>query len=245
MKLVQKAGFAWAAFFCALFSLQSRADTIKFSGYEWETRTAEKQGPGPNEWNSKNAFVDAEGRLHLRISRQADHWSCAEITSKKLFGCGSYQFQVIGGIDRLDKNTVLGLFNYPASNSDPDTTNEIDIEFSHWGNDTYPIGNYTTWPAKPGFKQTSKTFDFNLKNDKTTHRFLWKRDSIQYQSLAGFRDDNKNEFASFLFKPINPLDLIPQKPEPVHLNLWLFQGQAPSDGKEVEIIVKSFKFAPK
>lgn len=245
MKLVQKARLALAALYCALSSLAIRADTIKFSGYEWETRTAKKQGPGPNDWNSKNAFVDAEGRLHLKISRQADRWSCAEITSKKLFGFGRYQFQVIGGIDRLDKNVVLGLFNYPAPNADPDTTNEIDIEFAHWGNDSYPIGNYTIWPAKPGFKQTSKTFDFKLKDDKTTHRFLWKSDSIKYQSLAGFQEDNKNEFASFLFKPENPFDLIPQKKEPVHLNLWLFHGQAPLDGKEVEIIIKSFVFSEK
>jgi hypothetical protein len=29
---------------------------------------------------------------------------------------------------------------------------------------------------------------------------------------------------------------------PVHLNLWLFENRAPADGKEVELIVKSFSY---
>ena len=30
----------------------------------------------------------------------------------------------------------------------------------------------------------------------------------------------------------------------VRLNLWLFGGNAPSDGRSVEVIVESFGFAP-
>jgi hypothetical protein len=38
--------------------------------------------------------------------------------------------------------------------------------------------------------------------------------------------------------------LIPQKPVPLHLNLWLFQGKPPTDGKEVEVILKSATYTP-
>jgi len=31
---------------------------------------------------------------------------------------------------------------------------------------------------------------------------------------------------------------------PVYINLWLFQGKAPSDKKEVEIIIHQFTFTP-
>jgi hypothetical protein len=31
---------------------------------------------------------------------------------------------------------------------------------------------------------------------------------------------------------------------PLHMNFWLFQGQAPSDGLEAEIVVTEFTFTP-
>ena len=91
MKLFQTVLSASSFLVSALFCAAGQADTIKFSGYEWETRTADKQGPGPNDWNAKNAFVDAQGRLHLKISKVGEKWSCAEITSKKLLSFGNYQ----------------------------------------------------------------------------------------------------------------------------------------------------------
>jgi hypothetical protein len=30
----------------------------------------------------------------------------------------------------------------------------------------------------------------------------------------------------------------------VHLNLWLFQGRPPKDGKVVEVVVRAFGFVP-
>ncbi len=121
---------------------------------------------------------------------------------------------------------------------------EIDIEFAHWGNAEADYGNYTIWPAKKGTKETSHTFKFTLNGDYTTQRFTWKSKSILCQSLHGHRDDNREEFGSWLFKLEKYLDAIAQQPMPVLLNLWLFQGHSPSDGKEVEIIINSFKFIP-
>ena len=54
----------------------------------------------------------------------------------KCLGFGRYQFQVIGRIDQLDPNVVLGLFKYPTPDVGPDGTNEIDIEFAQWGRAT-------------------------------------------------------------------------------------------------------------
>ena len=243
MKLFRSASVSAPLLLILCLQNAATSQTIKFSGYEWEVRQAEKEGPGPNFWKSENAFVDKDGRLHLKITKDADHWSCAEITSKRKFPFGRYQFQIEGRIDLLDKNIVLGLFNYPTPEIGKDTTNEIDIEFARWGEKKNANGNYTIWPYKFGVPQTSKTFEFALNGDNTTHRFLWRSDSIKYQSLNGHRDDNQFEFSSFLLKPAKPLDAIPQKPLPLHFNLWLFHGLEPSDGKEVEIIIKSFKYS--
>jgi hypothetical protein len=220
------------------------AQTITFGGYQWQVKSGTNLGPGPNTWNASNVWLDSQGALHLKISHANGVWSCAEVDMTQSLGFGTYQFQVTGRIDQLDKSVVLGLFNYPTPDVGPDGTNEIDIEFAHWGNAAWPNGNYTVWPAKAGVKQTSSTFNFKLNGNATTHRFTWKSQSILFQSLNGHRDDNKQQFAHWLFKPTDYTSQIPQKPIPVMLNLWLFQGQPPSDGNEVELVVSSFKFTP-
>lgn len=117
---------------CAGYCAGAQARTLKFSGYEWEVRSAGLQGPGPNRWDPENVSVDSKGQLHLKITKVADEWRCAELTLKKRLGFGRYQFQVIGRIDQLDRNIVLGLFNYPTPDVGKEGTNEIDIEFARW-----------------------------------------------------------------------------------------------------------------
>ncbi len=245
MALIWKIGRVWLPLGLLLIgALPALSQTLKFSGYEWQVKSGESLGPGPNAWNPANVWVDKKGWLHLKISHHDDKWDCAEVQMTKSLGFGTYQFQVIGRIDQLDRNVVLGLFNYPTRDIGPDGTNEIDIEFAHWGLADAPIGNYTIWPAKEGVKETSQTFRFMLNGEATTQRFTWDSKSILLQSLHGHRNDNKEEFGHWLFQPEDYQDRIPQHPIPVLINLWLFRGNAPTDGKEVELVLRSFKFTP-
>jgi len=201
-------------------------------------------GPGPNLWDGSNARVDESGDLHLILTRAEDGWHSAEVTMNQRLGFGKYQFQVIGAIDQLDPNVVLGLFNYPTEEVGPDGTNEIDIEFAHWGDPAAPIGNFTVWPTQAGIMQISNSFPVDINGSYTTHRFLWESQQIFFQSLHSHVDDNENEFANWLFQPDQPSTYISQQPMPVHINLWLFRGMPPTDGNEVEIIIHSFIFIP-
>lgn len=219
------------------------AQTLQFSGYEWMVR-AGNGGPGPNEWDANNVWVDTDGYLHLKISNNGGQWTCAEVTTTERLGFGRYQFQVIGALDHLDRNVVLGLFNYPTPDVGADGTNEIDIEFAQWGNAAYPHGNYTVWAAKQGFPPRSQTFDFALGGMYSTQRFTWSRRAILFQSLHGHRNGNRFEFARWQFAPKAYRKRIPQNPLPAHINLWLFQGNAPGDNQEVELIIKRFTFIP-
>ena len=220
---------------------------IEFSGYEWTVRDhgSDLSGPVPNLWDASNVWLDENGKLHLRITQAADGWHSAEVTMTQPLGFGRYQFQIDAPIDQLDPNVVLGLFNYPTEEIGPDGTNEIDIEFAHWGDPVAPIGNFTIWPAQAGIEPSSHTFEFQLNGTYTTQRFIWESQQILFQSLHGHTDNNENEFANFLYQPEDPLSLIGQQPEPVHINLWLFKGRAPTDGNEVEVIIHSFTFSPR
>ena len=221
----------------------TNAHVIHFSGYDWEVRPDADGGPGPNHWDSGNVRVDSQGRLHLKLTHRNGAWRCAEVTTLHSFGFGRYQFQVTGVLDRLDRNVVLGLFNYPPPGGGPDGTNEIDIEYSRWGNPASLPASETIYPAHEGVKPASTTHEFAMPPglSDTTQRFDWQSDGIAFQCLRGHRDNNQGEYARWAFRPADPQRL-PQKLLPIHINLWLVRGKAPVDGKEVEVIVKQFSF---
>jgi len=219
------------------------ATKISFSGYQWIVRSG-SGGPGPNLWSASNVWVDANGYLHLKITNVGGQWYAAELFTTSRLNFGKYQFNVDGPVDRLDPNVVLGLFNYPTADVGPDGTNEIDIEFSHWGNLSYPIGNYTVWPAISGPANKHRAFDFSLNRLHTTQRFTWNSKQIYFQSLRGFHNDNTGQYNSWNFQPSSYLKYIPQHAMPLHINLWLFNGAAPTNGQEVEVVIRSFHYSP-
>jgi len=213
--------------------------TLQFSGYTWYIKSSnDALGPGANIFNGNNAFVDSNGRLHLKITKNTTtgKWNCAEIYSAQNFGYGSYQWQVEGRIDSMDKNIVLGLFNYSGHN----LFDEMDIEFARWGNSAWPNLNYTVWPAVSGQSTWDYTKFFTLNGTYTTHRFTRTSSSVVFRSMHGHVNDNTNQFATATCS--SPASSISTLSMPVHMNLWLYDGFAPSDGKEVEIIIHNFKY---
>ena len=223
---------------------QNKIDGLKFSGYTWDVREAGLGGPGPNHWDAGNVWVDARGWLHLKISHASGEWHCAELTSRQRFGFGRYQFQVSGRLDQFDRNVVLGLFNYPTPDVGGDGTNEIDIEFARWGDALASVGNFTVWQAS-GARPPDNHAVFGLagSGDLTTHNFSWQSRQISFHSFKGGTEDKTKEISHWEYAPDEPR-LIPQQPMPIHLNLWLFRGQPPTDNKEVEIVVRAFTFSP-
>ena len=231
----------------------ARADkTIEFGGIRWNVRDEKSSGPGPNNWNPANVWLDKSGWLHLKITppaRAGESWQCAEIYTDDTYGFGRYQWQIVGRPDRFAPQVVFGLFNYPTPATGPDGTDEIDIEFSRWGNADYPNGNYTIWPALPnnGSKLSdsiAKTFEFKLGGTNSTHAFDWSSHGVEFWSRDGLNDGGKMR-GHWRYVSKAPKAEIPQRALPLHLNLWLADGKSPQDGKGVEIVVRSFSFLPR
>lgn len=225
-------------------SPQGTSNTISFSGYTWIVKVSsdEKMGPGPNNWSNDNAYVDASGNLHLKLTQKGGQWYCAEVTSTQSFGYGTYQWDVEGRTDTLDRNIILGLFNY----SDVDGRDEMDIELSRWGHPDSNNTNYTIYPAQGAANPAywHKTFNTTLVGGTySTQRFTRNSDkSVFFQELGGFQDGDANLIDSVTcFNPPNSISTLAM---PVHMNLWLFQGMAPVNKSNVEIIIHSFKFTP-
>lgn len=216
--------------------------TLQFSGYTWNVRNSNNhvQGPGKNRWDPNDVWLDSSGNLHLKIRKDtaSERWYCAEVSTTQTFGYGTYQFWVEGAIDKFDKNIVLGLFNYSGA----DGFDEMDIEIARWGNKHWPNLNYTIYPQQNHTGIFSYTQQFTLNGTYTAHRFTRTATSVTLQSLHGFTNNNTNQFGTATCT--NPPYFVSTLAMPVYINLWLFQGNPPSDKKEVEVIIHKFKFTP-
>ena len=242
MPMNRKTHWLLAALFLAL-GFATQAKDIQFGGYTWNVRSG-RGGPGPNVWDENNAWLDTTTNLHLQISHRDGKWAGAEVTMRRRLGFGRYEFRTSGRLDLLDDNVVLGLFNYPTGDVGSDGTHEIDIEFARWGEAKNPMGNYTVWPVVKSLQQVSSSFPFTLTGEQTTHRFSWSSDEVKFRSVQGYRDDDRAEINAWVYRPTEASRHVSQQPMPVHINLWLFNGLAPKNGREVEVIIHDFKFTP-
>jgi hypothetical protein len=212
--------------------------TVVFAGRIWSIKDSGGAlwGPGPNVFTSdpQQVWVDEQGRLHLRIDQVGGAWRSVEVIAQDSLGYGNYRFTIETPLDALDPNVVLGLFTW----SDQRAYNhrEIDIEFARWGdpaavaNVQYTVQPYTTagnqraWWLGPGYGTTQ-------------HAFRWSSARIDFTSTA-----YGNTLQSWSFTRRTGIP----KPggETPRINLWLFGGKAPLDGRPAEVVISAFEFTP-
>jgi len=218
-------------------------NSLVFSGYEWNIKSSTRRmGPGNNYFSSstENVWLDNSGHLNLKISKQNEKWNCAEVISKQHFGYGYYEYFISARLDKLDKNSVLGLFTYDKKRKPH--FNEIDIEFSKWNKTEGTDAQYVVHHNEDFFK--SFQF-FNKKNlKKSTHVLLRTADSIYFASYEGhYRNAlyTQKPYQSWTYKN----DLIPMPAnEKVHINLWLYKSNPLTEKKEEIITIEGFRFTP-
>jgi hypothetical protein len=219
---------------------------IGFSDYDWWVKASpgtNQLGPGPNYFSdsTNNVWTDAQGWLHLRITNRSNQWQCAEIVSARTFGYGSYRFELGSRVDNLDTNVVLGMFTWSDDPAYADR--EMDVECTRgFAADTnnaqftvqpyYLSGHYSRYQVPTGLTDS-------------THWFSWQSNLITFQSQSGSYSPNPgptNVLGAWTFTNASA---VPQTgDENVRINLWLLFGHAPTDGQEVELIIKSFQFVP-
>ncbi len=216
--------------------------TLEFSGYTWKVKASETPaGPGPNYFSDSlsDVWVDAGGRLHLRIVYRNNRWYCTEVFSAVPMGYGIYTFTLGSRVDLLDMNVVLGLFTW--DDTSPDYSHrEIDIEFSRWGEVTGDNAQYVVQPWTTAGNR--HRFNMTLQTNRSLHSFDWNTARIQFSSFQGDAPPPANLIESWQY---TGADIPPEGAANAHLNLWLLNGSPPSDGQTVEVIVESFEFVPR
>lgn len=232
---------------CAAFPIQSSSitaqtnGTLTFSGYVWNVQNSGSSAwnPGPNYWSSSsnNVWVDSNGWLHLQITKTKGVWYCVELWTQTILGYGTYTFVVSSNAATMDKNAVLGLFGYV------DDSNEVDIEFSTWGSSSNSYGWYTVQPPPYIEGSNQASFDTKLTSSYSTDYFTWSQSQVSFESLQG-QPNLTNPPTSSIIDSFTSSVSSDATGAQAHINLWLFNGQPPSNGKSVSVVIKSFTFTP-
>ncbi len=220
-----------------LFFVMNQHRVLDFAGYQWDVK-AGFGNPGGNFWSgdSSDVWVDENGRLHLTLSAKNERWYATEVISRNYFGYGTYTFYLDADPGLFDSNVVAGIFLYL------DEENEIDIEFSRWGDDdNYQFGNYVVQPADlPG---NQFRFPIITSGSYTTHQITWLPGQIHFASWHGHYPEplEGRIIAQWQYSgdnvPVNNgLRLF--------FNLWLFRGIAPNKPGSEKFVISDMNYMP-
>lgn len=220
--------------------------TISFSGLTWVVKSSSlKAYPGPNNFSGDPSmvYVDAQGRLHLRIApcpNNASLWCASELYTRDSVGLGTYRFAFDTPVGNLDPNMVLGLFTW--SENAQYNNREMDIEFSRWGDTSNtPNAQFVVQP----YNGPNNIHRFVMPTSATsTHSFVWSRNSIDFQSLMPSADFSGNTTTVDQWGYTDASGIPPQGDAKLHINFYLNNGTAPTDGVPREIILSRVDYFP-
>ena len=218
--------------------LFSEENMLEFSGYTWIVSDAPaSKAPGPNVFLPRNVFIDGRGRLVLRIAPLDEGWSCAEARLSEPLGYGRYVLEVSGDPNLLDPQSVFGFFTYDYDA--PPYYRELDVEFARWGDSGHPGGNHTVQPYTEA--ENTSLFELSALGERSVHMIEWLPDRVEFIASRVSSTGWEQEISRFVWRRgevFTPGEAF------LHLNFWLFRGEAPRDGTPQTIRIDSFQFFP-
>lgn len=152
---------------------------ISFSGYRWRTRNAvSNRGGTNNQYSSENAWTDAAGALHLKITGGPKDWTCSEITLAQSLGYGTYTFEV-KDFSNLEPSAVFAFFTYDYAGGNQNSR-EVNFEVSRWGDPSVKNGQYVVQP----FYVPENVSRFYIPPGLSVHSLEWGPGHITFRSLT-------------------------------------------------------------
>jgi len=211
--------------------------TLHFSGYDWLVRDLlSYRGGAINSFDPANAWTDASGALHLRVTKSQDGWSCAEIRLTRSLGYGTYVF-VVRDTSHLEPSAVLSLFTWDGMVGTDENHQELDIEMSQWG---VPHNENAQYVVQPYYIPTN-IVRFNVPAGVLTHALRWEPGKATFTTYAGAQVTGR---AHPLNKHVFTAHVPTAGDEVAHINLYVFGwGKVPLQ-RENEIVVEKFKYFP-
>jgi hypothetical protein len=209
--------------------------TVTFSGYEWEIRQTSSDRYGVNDYDARNAWVDADGRLHLLLARREGQWTSAEVKLTRSLGYGTYVF-VVRDTSRLDPAAALGFLTWDDLAADQNHR-ELDIEVGRWGN---PDNKDTQYVVQPQYV-AANVFRFLAPPSRLTHSVRWEPGRAAFSTIRGAGSAvaasvvAHREFTSGV--PVSGT-------ESLRMNLLYFRASPTPPSRNVEVVIEKFEYLP-
>lgn len=203
--------------------LSASTRAVLFGGRTWAIRASgEGQVPGPNDWSDREdaVWVD-DGGLHLVLRRDGDRWRGVEMSTVLPPEAVHVQATVASPLSVLPAEAVFGLFVYR------DDDHEADIELSRWGSPH--IGTNGQFAVAPYGNDQKHRFQLDPAAGGSELVLDWRVDRVAFEArqsgrvLAEWRDTGERWRVRDGYR--------------LHLNLWLYEGRPPADGKDVEVVL--------
>src|SRR5467141_1760450 len=209
---------------------------LHFRGYDWLVRNLLSYRSGSmNSFDPANAWTDENGALHLRVTKNRDGWSCAEVQLTRSLGYGTYLF-VVRDISHLEPSAVLTFFTWDGIGTD-ENRRELDTEVSPWGSRNSENAQYVVQP----YYMPTNVVRFNAPAGVLTHAFHWEPAQVTFTTYAGSQVTERSH-------PLNQHVFSSGVPtaggDVARINLYVFgKGEVPLQ-HENEIVVEKFKYYP-
>jgi hypothetical protein len=221
--------------------------SLEFAGRTWRVKGPGYYGPGPNVFcdSPQCVWVDEQGLLHLTLARRGGIWESTEVVLEQALGYGDYIVTTEGRLDLLDPQVVLGIFLWQYGPCWDEAYfwwnpyNEIDIEYSRWGNPSQDIAQFVAQPYDHPGNLERFAADF-ADGEIASHAMRWLADRIEYRVWRGGPADESPATTIHAWTYIGPHVPRPEQPR-FHLNLWKLDG-TPAAAQQV--VVRDFTFEP-
>lgn len=206
---------------------------ISFSGYDWDVRSTPSDRGGANEYDPANAWVDADGLMHLALVQRDGRWTSGEVILTRSLGYGTYTFTV-RDLSRFDPAAALGMFTWDEESAQQ-THRELDIEISQWGDRNIPNAQYVVQP----YYVPANVARFSAPSGTLTHSLRWEPARALFKTFRGGRAAGpivaQHEFTSGVPTPGT---------ERVRMNLYYFRYSPSAPQGAVEAVIERFQYIP-
>ena len=208
---------------------------LRFSGYDWKVRQLASDRNGtPHMYKLSNVTLDAEGYLHLRVTKEGDDWTCAEVALPRSLGYGKYHVS-LEGIEKLEPATVFGMFTWDTSGTDQDRR-EMDTLLARWGD---PAGHNGEYEVQPFYRPTN-TYRYSVPFAPLMLTMSWERGRVKFSTATVGAKHAGANLAEHTFTS----DINAPSTESIHLHLCTFDYGKSRQSSDTEVIVKSFRYLP-
>ncbi len=217
--------------------LPTAVKPLQFSGYDWQVRTIRSDRGGLNNpYDPSNAWTDASGALHLRITKKSGEWTCAEMKLTRSLGYGTY-IVAVRDISHLEPAVVFGMLTWDTKGADQ-SYREMDTEISRWGD---AKSKYNAQYGIQPFYIPGNVERFSAPSGPLTHSFHWEAGRVSFKTVRG---SSMRPGAPVVAQQVFTSGVPTAGDAKFYLNLYVVASDKSPVQKDTEVVIDKFEYLP-